>query len=206
MQGDPKEGTMIKEKKELILYLTGIAVLFIAGLFIGYYVWGIERDEKPDFTQYLSKTIEYIESLEKSNLVLTEKTVALEDHIATMSDEANDPAKLNEEIDVLKEEIAVLKEQNTSLQSTITENGERLKEAANLQADHENLLSEAKTLVMQREALQSAIDESKSFIEENDRLQGIIDKLTNDLAASKAQIEAVQEVVTPEIVTQQPAQ
>ena len=189
---------MFNEKKGLVLYLAGIAVLFVAGLFIGYYVWGIERDKEPDYAKYLSKTIEYIESMEKANLVLTEKTVALQDHISSMKDEANDPARLHEEIDALKKEIEGLKKVNTSLQSTIKENEKRLKEAANLQAEHENLLSEVNTLVMERETLQSAVDASKGFVDENDRLQGIIDKLTADLDASKAQIEAIKQLVKPE--------
>ncbi|MBW2632225.1 MAG: hypothetical protein JRC90_10820 [Deltaproteobacteria bacterium] len=193
-------------KGEFISYIAGIIVLFIVGIVVGYYVWGVEREETANYTEYLSSTIKYIESIEKANLVLTEKTVALQDHIASMSDEANDPEKLREEIDVLNKEIAGLKKKNESLQSTITENGKRLNKAAALQAEHENLLSEVKTLVMQRDTLEAAIDDSKGFIEENDRLRGIIEKLTNALDASKAQIEAIQQVVTPEMVSEQPAQ
>jgi uncharacterized protein YlxW (UPF0749 family) len=204
IKGVCKEGVMMKG--EYISYLVGIAVLFIVGIIVGYYVWGTEREETADYTEYLSRTIKYIDSLEKANLVLTEKTVALEDHIASMTDEANDPAKLNEEIDALKKEVASLKKKNTSLQSTITENGERLKEAAALKTEHENLLGEVKTLVKQRDTLESAIDDSKSFIEENDLLQSVIEKLKNELAASKAQIEAIQQVVTPDMVIEQPAQ
>jgi predicted nuclease with TOPRIM domain len=88
----------------------------------------------------------------------------------------------------------------------VKENEESLKEAAALQAEHENLLNEVKTIAKQKESLTAALEESKGFIEENDRLQAVIDKLTNDLAASKAQIEAIQEVVTPDIVTPQPAE
>jgi hypothetical protein len=197
---------MFKEKKEFLSYIAGLAVILIAGIVIGYYVWGVERKDKPDYTEYLSKAIEYIKSIEKANLVLTEKKVALEDRIASMTEEANDPTKLMEEIDALKKQIAALKNENTSLQSTITENGERLKDAANLQAEHENLLSEVKSLVSQKEALESAVDACKGFVDENDRLKGVIDKLTADLAASKAQIEAVQQLVKPETVIEQPAQ
>ncbi|MBN2179234.1 MAG: hypothetical protein JW743_07365 [Deltaproteobacteria bacterium] len=189
---------MTKERKEFLMYLAGIVVLFVAGIVIGYYVWGVEREKKPDYTKYLSKTIEYIESMEKANLVLIEKADALQEHIASMNDEANDPAKLKEQIGTLTKEIEELKKKNTSMQSVITENEERLKNAAALQVEHDNLLNEVAALVIERDALQLAVDDSQNIYEENERLKGVIQKLADELDASKAQIEAVKQLVKPE--------
>jgi uncharacterized membrane protein len=54
---------MFTEKREFIMYVVGLVILLIVGIGIGYYLWGVERGEKPDYTAYLSKTIDYIKSM-----------------------------------------------------------------------------------------------------------------------------------------------
>ena len=68
--------------------------------------------------------------MEKANLVLTEKAEALEEHIASLKEEVEDPAVLHEQIDVLTQDNKKLKEENAALKATITENEKLLEEAA----------------------------------------------------------------------------
>ena len=58
---------MTKERKKLISYLIAVIILFSGGLGLGYYIWGMDKQKKPDYKKYLSKTIDYIGNIEKDN-------------------------------------------------------------------------------------------------------------------------------------------
>jgi myosin heavy subunit len=198
------EGAM-EEKKGLTGIIVGVAVLFVVGIGIGYFIWGVERQEKPDYTKYLSKTIDHIKSIEKANVALTEKTGALQTNITKLQDDLKvDPRKLEKQIDKLNLEVEKLKKENASLVAAIKNSDESLSEMVNMESELQQLMKKMETLTIEKDALQTAVNESVAIFEENDRLKGTIQNLMDDLAASKSQIEAIQKLVTPEMKMQLP--
>lgn len=64
---------MIKGKKTIVTYLIVVVVLLVGGIVLGYYIWGVERGEKPNYKAYLSKTMNYLTAIEHENQALKEK-------------------------------------------------------------------------------------------------------------------------------------
>ena len=45
---------MTKERKKLISYLTAVIILFGGGVGLGYYIWGLDKQKKPDYKNRLT--------------------------------------------------------------------------------------------------------------------------------------------------------
>ena len=75
---------MTKERKKLISYLTAVIILFGGGVGLGYYIWGLDKQKKPDYKKYLSKTIDYIGNIEILNTKTYDLDFKYSDHNPVM--------------------------------------------------------------------------------------------------------------------------
>lgn len=145
---------MTKERKKLISYLTTVIILFGGGIGLGYYIWGLDKQKKPDYKKYLSKTIDYIGNIEKDNRGFIKQVNLLKTDIAA-----------------LKKDV---KEEKTSLQSFISENQKLAKEKEQLHAKIDQLINEldiAKKIIdvespVSEEEVESHVSEEKEPAEQ----------------------------------------
>ncbi|MCK4467637.1 MAG: hypothetical protein KAU60_04720, partial [Desulfobacterales bacterium] len=65
---------MIKERKKIISFLVMVTILLAGGIGLGYYIWGMEKQEKPNYKKYLEKTIDYIAKIENDHRTFIKQT------------------------------------------------------------------------------------------------------------------------------------
>ncbi len=137
---------MTKERKKFISYLTVIIILFGGGVGLGYYIWGLDKQKKPDYKKYLSKTIDYIGNIEKDNLGFIKQVKLLKTDIAA-----------------LKKDV---KEEKTKLQSFISESQKLIKEKEQLHAKIDQLINELNIAKQKIIDVESPVSEEKEPAEQ----------------------------------------
>lgn len=156
---------MIREKNEIIAYLVLLAVLFVVGVGLGYYIWGMERGEQPDYRTCLSKAAEHLAAIETSNRELHNKTEVLQKEIAALTVRIKEgPDKLNEQIRKLESQVASLTREKEKTVNVTTENRE-LKEQV------KGLAQELEALGKENVALQSALVSCDDLLKEKEQLE-----------------------------------
>lgn len=134
----------MKERKDLIIYLVMVAVLFGGGLALGYYIWGINKQKKPDYKNYLKKTIHYLATIEDKNVMLSKETKSLKNDVGLLTKKITEEQqkleslskslqakiaaleKINAELGSVMKEKAFLTEENISLKNKLQEMTEEL--------------------------------------------------------------------------------
>ncbi len=151
---------MTKERKKLISYLIVVIMLFGTGFGLGYYLWGVDREQKPDYKKYLSKTIDYIGNLEKNNQGFIKQVKRLKADIATLKKDVKDAQiQFDAQSKSLQDKSASLEEEKARLQSLLGENQKLSKEKEQLQAKIDSLLGKNQDLAKEKEQLQAKIDQ-----------------------------------------------
>ena len=199
---------MTKERKKLIAYLIVVIMLFGTGFGLGYYLWGVDREQKPDYKKYLSKTIDYIANLEKNNQGFIKQIKGLKSKVAAINKDVKDAqSRSDAQSKSLQIRIASLEEEKARLQSLLGENQKLSKEKEQLQTKIDSLLGKNQDLAKEKEQLQGKIDSlfccNQDLIKEKEQLQGKIDQLINKLdievesPVSEEKGPAEQEVESP---------
>ena len=177
---------MTKERKKLISYLIVVIMLFGTGFGLGYYLWGVDREQKPDYKKYLSKTIDYIANLEKNNRGFIKQIKGLKSEVTVINKDVKDAqSRSDAQSKSLQTRIASLEEEKARVQSLVGENQKLSKEKEQLQTKVASLLGENQKLSKEKEQLQGKIDSlfscNQDLIKEKEQLQGKIDQLINKL-------------------------
>ena len=105
---------MEEERSHVRFILVILLVIFLVGLFAGYYFWGYRKVSQPDYKDMLKQTISYISSLEEKNRGLSAQVTAMENEVDSLkkqqdTTEDNRMVRLNERLSVLEKENADLK-------------------------------------------------------------------------------------------------
>ena len=153
---------MTKERKKLISYLIVVIMLFGTGFGLGYYLWGVDREQKPDYKKYLSKTINYIGNLEKNNQGFIKQVKRLKADIATLKKDVKDAQiQFDAQSKSLQTRIASLEEEKARLQSLLGENQKLSKEKEQLQAKIDQLRNELDMVKQKIIDVESPVSEEK---------------------------------------------
>lgn len=108
------------KRKSFVAPLALAVVLFLAGLILGFYIWGINRGDQVDYKQTLRETIDYIATIEHRNENLRERVAALETEAAVAREQgAEGSEQRTGEIASLKQQVQNLREENQELRSTL---------------------------------------------------------------------------------------
>ncbi len=130
----------VKKKKEFITFLIMVVVLFGGGVFLGYYIWGIDKKHKPDYKKYLKDTIVYLEKMEESNNILSAETKSLKTDVNVLKKTvAETENKLVTTSKRLEEKLALLEKENAALKLSISEKETAIADAEAMKAKFEEL-------------------------------------------------------------------
>ncbi|MGC9325072.1 MAG: hypothetical protein ACP5G0_10040 [Desulfomonilia bacterium] len=132
-------------------------LIFLAGLILGYYLWGVTRPEQVDYKAFLQETINYIATLEHKNKKLSDELNSLENELGVLQQKLQDvtPAE-TERIKQLSEEIQNLQRQNEELRAAISES---------MQVSQENQKLKERILMLEDELKALMSEESKEVPE-----------------------------------------
>jgi len=137
---------MAEGKKKSMAVLIVALVLFIAGLILGYYVWGLNRGNQVDYKSFLQETINYIATLEHKNKKLVDTVDALETELSMLQEkQATGSEQRSDNIDALSERIAVLEKENREMAATVSSNKELARENQELKKKLQALMDEIAT-------------------------------------------------------------
>ena len=198
----------LKERKKLIAYLVVIIILFGGGFGLGYYLWGVDREKAPDYKKNLSKTIDYIASIEKDNRGFIKQIKGLKSEVTVINKDVKDAqSRSDAQSKSLQTRIASLEKEKARLQSLVGENQKLSKEKEQLQTKVASLLGKNQKVSKEKEQLQTKIDSlfccNQDLVKEKEQLQTKIDQLINELdikvesPVSEEKGAAEQEVESP---------
>jgi len=111
---------MEEEKSHVRAIAVVLLIIFLGGLFVGYYFWGYRRQQHPDYKDMLKQTISYISTLEEKNQELTGRVSALDNEVASIKKQQGVPE--DSQIERLNERLSALEKENTDLKATAGQN------------------------------------------------------------------------------------
>ena len=111
---------MEEEKSHVRAIVVVLLIIFLGGLFVGYYFWGYRRQQHPDYKDMLKQTISYISTLEEKNQELTGRVSALDNEVASIKKQQGVPE--DSQIERLNERLSALEKENTDLKATAGQN------------------------------------------------------------------------------------
>jgi len=153
---------MTKERKKLITYLIVVIMLFGTGFGLGYYLWGVDREQKPDYKKYLSKTINYIGKLEKNNQDFIKQIKGLQSKVAALKKDLKDvQSRSDAQSKSLQARTASLEKEKARLQSLLGKNQKLSTEKEELQAKIDQLINELNTFKQKIIDVESPVSEEK---------------------------------------------
>jgi cell shape-determining protein MreC len=108
------------KRKNFVAPLALAVVLFLTGIVLGFYIWGVDRGEQMDYKQVLRDTINYIATIEHRNENFRERVAALETELAVAREQGEESAEqLTGETESLKQQIQNLRNENRELRSNL---------------------------------------------------------------------------------------
>ncbi len=114
---------MAEEKKRSMIPLVIAVMLFVVGLILGYYIWGINKEKQIDYKKFLAETVNYIATLEHKNQKLLKEVDTLETEVNMLQQkQAAGMEQDTGQMDALSRRITALEKENQELQSAIAEN------------------------------------------------------------------------------------
>ena len=156
---------MTKERKKLISYLTAVIILFGGGVGLGYYIWGLDKQKKPDYKKYLSKTIGYIGNIEKDNRGFIKQVKLLKTDIAALKNDMKDAKiQFDAQYKSLQNKSASIEKEKEQLHAKIDQLINELDTVKQKIIDIESPVSEVKELAEQE--VESPVSEEKEPAEQ----------------------------------------
>ena len=121
-------------------------MLFVVGLILGYYIWGINKEKQVDYKKFLAETVNYIATLEHKNKKLLAEVDTLETEVNMLQQkQAAGTQQDTSQMDVLSQRITALEKENQDLKGAITENNRLAQENQELKSRIQALLDEKNT-------------------------------------------------------------
>ncbi len=170
---------MIKERKKIISFLVMVVILLAGGVGLGYYIWGMEKQKKPDYKKYLDKTIDYIANIENDNRTFIKQTKNFKTDISLLKKKIKEGKEGQDRLEAqsksLQTKIASIQNEldknKASLQSSSNENEKLVLERDQLKARIEELANE---LDKKKDSLQSSLNENEKLVLEKDQLKALV--------------------------------
>ena len=167
---------MIKERKKIISFLVMVVILLAGGVGLGYYIWGMEKQTKPDYKKYLDKTIDYIANIENNNQAFIKESKNFKTDISLLKKKVKEGQdRLEIQTKTLQTKIASIQDKSekdkASLQSALNENEKLVLERDQLKAKIAELVGE---LDKKKASLQSALNENEKLVQERDQLKALV--------------------------------
>lgn len=111
---------MTEEKKRSIIPIIIVVIPALAGLVLGYYIWGAGRHAKVDYKQVLQETANYISSLEQKNESLTSEIGSLQSEVNTLKQQGQQTSSSESDtIASISGRVRSLEAENQRLKGTI---------------------------------------------------------------------------------------
>jgi len=111
----------VEEKKFSSAPVIFAVIVFAIGLGLGYYLWGIQRQKPTDYKEMLSKTIDYIATIEHKNQTLLKTIDSLENEVDVLKKESKGvPGELESRLEDLKSRVDSLNKENQQLKQKLT--------------------------------------------------------------------------------------
>lgn len=124
---------MAEEKKRSMIPLVISVLLFVAGLVLGYYIWGLNKGKQVDYKNFLQETINYIATLEHKNKKLLDEVDSLETEMNMLQQkQTTSTVQSTDQIDALSSRISALEKENLELKTAISENNRLVQENQDL--------------------------------------------------------------------------
>jgi hypothetical protein len=111
---------MTEERSHVKVFIIISLVIFLAGMFLGYYIWSYQRQKAPDYKEMLRQTITYITTMEEQNQEMAKEMSSLKNDMANLKKQQDIPE--NDQLTRLNERVAVLEKENTDLKAKATQN------------------------------------------------------------------------------------
>jgi predicted RNase H-like nuclease (RuvC/YqgF family) len=115
-------------------------VVFLVGMFLGYYIWGYRRQKSPDYKEMLQQTISYIGAIEEKNKELTARVGSLETEAESLKKRLDQPQGSGGSD--LGRRIEALEKENAELRPIASERDGLLKENQQLRQRVQSLVEE----------------------------------------------------------------
>lgn len=145
-------------------------IILVAGLVLGYLVWGSNGDKTPDYAALLKDSAHYLKTVERKNVRLAEEAAVLNDRIKQLRDE-NAPEEMGEQVEKFEAAIASLEEENTHLKGAEAENQRLLVDNRQLEEALQQSEAEITHLQAQVAALQETQADYQAVQEENEQFK-----------------------------------
>ena len=110
---------MAEEKKRSIIPIIVVVIPALAGLILGYYIWGAGRHAQVDYKQVLQETANYISSLEQKNESLTSEIGTLQSEMDALKQKGQQASSEADTITSLSGRVRSLEAENQRLKGTI---------------------------------------------------------------------------------------
>ncbi len=132
---------MAEEKKRSMIPLVISVMLFVVGLILGYYIWGLNREEQVDYKGFLQETIDYIATMEHKNKRLIDEVDRLETEVNMLQQkQIAGTTEKTDQLEALSQRITSLERENQDLKASITENARLAQENQELRQKIEELM------------------------------------------------------------------
>ncbi|HPC46733.1 MAG TPA: hypothetical protein PLW83_01720 [Deltaproteobacteria bacterium] len=118
----------------------GVAVVFLVGLALGYYIWGYRASHRLDYKDMLRQTITYISTLEEKNQELIDRVGRLENEAGSLKKQLGEPADAQKALQDSR--IADLEKENQELKAQAAQREDLLKENEQLRLRVQSLVEE----------------------------------------------------------------
>jgi len=113
----------VEDKKNSTAPIILSIIVFVIGLGLGYYLWGIHRQVTTDYKEMLGKTIDYIATIEHKNQKLLKKVDTLENELDMAKKEAKEaPEAFDSKLKDLNAKLDALQQENNQLKGRASEN------------------------------------------------------------------------------------
>lgn len=164
---------MIKERKKITSFLVMVVIFLAGGVGLGYYIWGMEKQKKPDYKKYLEKTINYIAKIENDNQTFIKQTKNFQTDISLLKKKVKKGQdRLEVQSKSLQAKIASIQNEldknKVLLQSALNENEKLVLERDQLKARIAELVSELDTLKQKTADIKPGADSKEGPVKEQE--------------------------------------
>lgn len=184
---------MMTMKSKLITGALLVLILFIGGIVTGYYRWGMNRDETPDYKDYLKDTLKYIASLERQNRELEKQLGA-----AGTAPQPAGEQKPSEEMkgaggdEILQQKIKSLEEEKAALEIAMSSDKDLNQKNVEMMDQIQSLIQTKNSVEQENAELRSKIGTDRDLAAENQKLTERIQTLTSAKADLDQKITELQ--------------
>ena len=180
-------------KSKLISGAILVLILFVGGVVTGYYRWGIDGDETPDYKDYLRDTVKYIASLEQQNSELEKQLGA-----AGTAPQPTGEEKQSEEMkgdggdEILQQKIKSLEEEKAAFEIAMSSDKDLTQKNLEMMDQIQSLIQAKNAVEQENTELHSQIGTDRDLAGENQKLTEQIQTLTSAKADLDQKITELQ--------------